>query len=195
MSTDARILEAALRVFLEEGHAAATTRRIAAEAGVNEVTLFRRFGNKDHLLVEALRRDAYERVTPVGPGEDPEAELAAWARGAAQGLLRVRGLLRATIAERLKAPDMCRHANDGPLRLRQTLEAWMKGLQAAGRAHADADVPAAAHLLLDGVFTTVMRPDPTLALEPDLDAVITRYVRLVLRAIGTLPVASPRDPC
>jgi AcrR family transcriptional regulator len=192
MSTDDRILEAALRVFLEEGPQA-TTRRIAQEAGVNEVTLFRRFGNKDHLLVEAIRRDASTRILPVGPGLDPAAELIAWAGQAAHGLVRIRGLLRATFEVHRASPQVCVRANDGPVRMRAELVAWLQQLQARGVARPQADVEAAAHLLLDGLFATVMRPDPTIALSPDLDEVVLRYTHLVLSAVG-VAVGPPPVP-
>ncbi|MDB6170076.1 MAG: transcriptional regulator, TetR family [Verrucomicrobia bacterium] len=45
-----RLLAAAARVFARDGLAGATTRAIALEAGVNEVTLFRLFKSKDRLL-------------------------------------------------------------------------------------------------------------------------------------------------
>lgn len=48
--TETRILDAARRLFAERGYVATTTRAIAREAGVNEVTLFRRFSNKAGLL-------------------------------------------------------------------------------------------------------------------------------------------------
>lgn len=51
------ILEAALAVWCEEGFRNATTRKVAARAGVGEVTLFRRFGDKVSLFKAAL---AYE---------------------------------------------------------------------------------------------------------------------------------------
>lgn len=54
MNTEQKILEAALRVFASEGYAGATTRRIAEEANVNEVTLFRKFQSKENLLREVL---------------------------------------------------------------------------------------------------------------------------------------------
>ena len=49
--TRQRILQAAAQVFSEKGYAGATTRAIAAAAGVNEVTIFRRFGSKKNLLM------------------------------------------------------------------------------------------------------------------------------------------------
>jgi len=53
-NTEQRILDAALRVFASEGYTGATTRRIAEEANVAEVTLFRKFKSKENLLKEVL---------------------------------------------------------------------------------------------------------------------------------------------
>ena len=44
--SDKQILDAALDVMAERGYTGATTRQMAAAAGINEVTLFRRFGSK-----------------------------------------------------------------------------------------------------------------------------------------------------
>jgi AcrR family transcriptional regulator len=49
-----RLLTAALEMFSRRGMAA-TTREIAEEAGVNEVTLFRLFESKDQLLAAVVR--------------------------------------------------------------------------------------------------------------------------------------------
>ncbi len=54
MGTEQRILDAALKVFASEGYTGATTRRIAEEANVAEVTLFRKFQSKENLLKEVL---------------------------------------------------------------------------------------------------------------------------------------------
>lgn len=54
MSTEQRILDAALKVFSSEGYTGATTRKIAEEANVAEVTLFRKFHSKENLLREVL---------------------------------------------------------------------------------------------------------------------------------------------
>ena len=79
-----RILEAAARVYAEAGFRGATTRRIASEAGVNEVTLFRQFGSKSALIGEAIGLagggDSPSEVPelPEVPRK-PEPELRAWA--------------------------------------------------------------------------------------------------------------------
>lgn len=56
--SDAQILAAALDILAQAGYAGATTRQIAAAAGINEVTLFRRFGNKQKLLKAAVEQEA-----------------------------------------------------------------------------------------------------------------------------------------
>jgi AcrR family transcriptional regulator len=55
--SDTRMFDAALTVLAQQGYAGATTRRIAAEAGVNEATLFRRFGDKRQLILAAIHAD------------------------------------------------------------------------------------------------------------------------------------------
>ena len=54
--TAQRIIQAAARVFSEQGYSGATTRAIAAEAGVNEVTLFRHFGSKKNLMLAVINQ-------------------------------------------------------------------------------------------------------------------------------------------
>jgi AcrR family transcriptional regulator len=51
----AEILAAAIRVLAREGIAQATTRRLAAEAGINQATLLYYVGSKDALLLAVLR--------------------------------------------------------------------------------------------------------------------------------------------
>ena len=56
MTVRDQLLEAAARLYAETGYRGATTRRIAMQAGVNEITLFRHFGSKDALMREAIAR-------------------------------------------------------------------------------------------------------------------------------------------
>lgn len=108
-----RILAAAARVYAAHGFRGATTRRIATEAGVNEVTLFRTFGSKAALIDEALRRAAADRpaateaehvALPDRP-VDPEAELIAWATGHLADLRARRALICQAMSELEEQPD------------------------------------------------------------------------------------------
>ena len=49
-STDEKIINATFGILQKEGVTKATTKKIAAEAGVNEVTIFRNFQNKNNLI-------------------------------------------------------------------------------------------------------------------------------------------------
>src|SRR5208337_2047694 len=55
-NTEQKILDAAIKVFSEEGYAGATTRKIAQEANITEITLFRKFQTKENLLKEVFIR-------------------------------------------------------------------------------------------------------------------------------------------
>ena len=58
--TDEKIIKATFEILQEEGFAKATTKKIAAKAGVNEVTIFRNFTNKKN-LVEATK-EYYQQI-------------------------------------------------------------------------------------------------------------------------------------
>jgi AcrR family transcriptional regulator len=53
-TTQQKLLEATLTLISEKGYLGATTREIAQEAGVTELTLFRHFGSKEKLFEELL---------------------------------------------------------------------------------------------------------------------------------------------
>jgi len=57
--TNKRLLEATLKLISEKGYMGATTREIAQEAGVTELTLFRHFGSKERLFEELLQSHTF----------------------------------------------------------------------------------------------------------------------------------------
>ncbi|MBE6489872.1 MAG: TetR/AcrR family transcriptional regulator [Methanobrevibacter sp.] len=59
-STDMKIIMATFEILQEEGFAKATTKKIAAKAGVNEVTIFRNFKNKNNLV--ETTKDYYRQL-------------------------------------------------------------------------------------------------------------------------------------
>lgn len=59
VATKERILDATLKLVSEKGYLGASTRAIAREAGVTEITLFRHFRSKEQLFEEVLNRDAF----------------------------------------------------------------------------------------------------------------------------------------
>ena len=57
--TRGKIIETALKLFSSEGYIGATTREIAREAGIAEVTLFRYFPSKENLFEETLKINSF----------------------------------------------------------------------------------------------------------------------------------------
>jgi AcrR family transcriptional regulator len=188
LSTDDRILHAAIRVFEEVGFRAATTRRIASEAGVNEVTLFRRFGSKEHLLLRAMRC----RSDPLPPlpdvPADARAELSAWAGVQLRRLYRARVLIRTSMCELDAHPDLTHSAHEPVVCVRADLAAYLGRLREHGLAAGDWDPKTAAAMLMGTLFADAI----SLGVMPDHhrhdpEVAATQYVDLFLRAIGAAP--------
>jgi AcrR family transcriptional regulator len=188
--TRERILDAALRVFAEAGALGATTRRIATEAGVNEVTLFRHFGTKEVLLREALARASRQAELIRLPAEpsDPAAELSAWCRVHLRALFHVRALLRTSMGEFEANPEVSQEGCRVAERVSADLARYLERLQARGLADPGVDPHTAAALLMGAVFSDALTRDiqpERYPLPPDEAAV--QYAALFLRALGVTP--------
>lgn len=186
-----RILEAAGRVYAKHGFRGATTRLIAAEAGVNEVTLFRTFGSKGALLEAVLEQnDACSEVNPLpDPAVDPEEELTIWVAEHLERIRDLRPMLIQAISEIDERPEVAAFACRGRDEVHDILTQYSAGLQRAGHADPAADVFAAVTMLISSVMGDAMGRPMVPESFPPIDEAPRRYVRCFLRSIG---VASPR---
>lgn len=69
-----RLIEATAKLMRDEGYAAATSRRVAAEAGVKQALVYYYFPTMDDLFVEVLRSGAdasLERMRAALTADDP----------------------------------------------------------------------------------------------------------------------------
>ena len=187
MPNRCRILDAARKVFGEYGFRGATTRRIAQEAGVNEVTLFRTFGSKAALISEALNAaqpDGGAASLPDVP-DDPERELTTWCRGQLAHLRASSSLIRKTMSEADERPELSPCAVEGPTRASQHLAAYITRLRRQGRTSGDFQTQAAAAMLLGALFADAMGRDMMPQIFPQPTEAAPRiYTRLFLRTIG-----------
>ncbi len=187
------LLQAAMKVFAAAGTHGATTRRIAQEAGVNEVTLFRHFKSKDDLIRAALREFAGHaaRVSLPDPPVDPRRELVLWCRAQHRGLHKVRALIRKSMGEFEEYPEHCSHGLQASVRIASDLTDYLARLKRAGLAAAAFDERAAAAMLMGAIFSDAMGRDTTPERYPySMRDGIEKYVDLLLSAIGARPVAS-----
>lgn len=182
-----RILAAAARVYAELGFRGATTRRIADEAGVNEVTLFRLFGSKSALITEALRLRAHASEGSRLPERpvDPVAELTSWVTGQLHQMRQQRSLILQTMSELHERPEFTDCACEGPEHAHQELRRYVARLVTGGWVAAEREHVAAVAMLLGTLFSDAVGRDlmPEYFPRP-LTAAPRAYTRLFLRAIG-----------
>ena len=191
-----RLIEAAARVYATAGFRGATTRRIADEAGVNEVTIFRLFGSKASLIEEAVRHSSAEpaTVTAALPDEprDPEAELTAWCSAHLAELRRRRLIIRQAMGEMEEKPDMAPCAAQASQGAAAELKRYMVRLFDSGLAEReqparrgrDEEAHAAGAMLMAALFGDAMGRDvmPDMYPQP-AERAAALYARLFLRAI------------
>ena len=115
-STRQRLINAALELFATQGVTDTTTRQIAESAGVNEVTLFRQFGNKNGLLLAVIEEAAV--FTKLGqtlvqqalPTSDLDQALKNYATACLQALESVPEMVRSLVGEAGQYPSENREA-------------------------------------------------------------------------------------
>jgi AcrR family transcriptional regulator len=186
MISRARILEAAARVYAKHGFRGATTRLIAIEAGVNEVTLFRTFGSKGALLEAVLTHNDEQFAIPKLPEVpvDPEAELTSWIGFAIDKLRAMRPLLVHTASEVDDRPEAAKFACEGRHYAHDELRAYVERVQAAGLASQDIDVLTSVVMLVSAVMGDVMGRPMVPDVYPPADEAASRYVRCFVGMIG-----------
>jgi AcrR family transcriptional regulator len=186
MNMKDQLLEAALQVYAESGYHGATTRRIAAAAGVNEITLFRHFGSKDVLLREALWRCQAEGSIPLPETpQDPLQELTDWSRSHLLHLHQRAALIRTCLGEFAERPELVMPEINCPVQAARALAGYLERLKQRGLAVESVDPGAAASMLLGALFADAIGRDlvPDMYVVPTEEAV-TQYVALFLRGIG-----------
>jgi AcrR family transcriptional regulator len=187
MSVRDQLLESAARVYAEAGYRGATTRRIAMQAGVNEITLFRHFGSKDALIREAIARagSSIEAQALPDPPRDPSRELKEWAKAHIAALRKRRSLIRTCMGEIEEHPGIFSGESNPPAVAAKALCQYLRRLRETGQAKAQFDEVAASTMLMGVLFADAMGRD----IMPDMyrnepDHALDEYIRLFLRSVG-----------
>ena len=104
---DIKIFEAAINILMSMGYDRATTHKIAEIAGVNEVTLFRKYGSKARLFEQAITYQLSEtplnRLVYTG---DLEADMLAIVRAYAETYARYGDIIAIILLELPRNPDL-----------------------------------------------------------------------------------------
>ena len=168
--TEDRILDAAEQLFAERGFGGTTTRLLAQQAGVNEVTIFRLFGSKLGVLVALFMRlgaDQMRREAAAGEiSDDPREALMALAKREIEVSAEHGGVAMRIAFEARSVPEIGELMGEGPAKNLQALTGLFARWQESGKVRSDIDprVLAEAFSSLTSsvvMYREVMGLDPT----------------------------------
>jgi len=190
--THKRILQAALTVFSRYGYKGASTRAIAKEAGVNEVTLFRRFGNKQSLFAEMIENYSaipYIKAARENSGKSLEKRINELGVQVIKVLEERRDLLSVLLSDGARFKNQGEELlRGGPGRVLEHLILWFREAKKAGEIR-KIDPEAAARVFM-GVFFFFMIFQKILPGEKFFPvnerAMLGEFVEIMLR--GILPL-------
>lgn len=134
--TAEKILDAAAELIAERGYAATTTRLIAERAGVNEVTIFRRFENKLGVLKALGERFAVQSLAQGVPDlpnpDDTRATLLGIAWREIQGSMANGGVALRLAFDATSVPEVAALVGEGPRANLEVLAGYIESRQKAG---------------------------------------------------------------
>jgi AcrR family transcriptional regulator len=160
--TRKRILTAAQHVFSRDGFQGATTREIAREAGVNEVTVFRHFHTREELLHATLKNSCASVDALVQPieswREDLFGRLERYVRELYALVRAKEAIVRAFISEAPILPESTRRTlQEYMLKRKALFVARLQEAQQAGLLRTGLDLSAAADFIRDAVHSAMLR--------------------------------------
>jgi AcrR family transcriptional regulator len=182
--TRQRIISTALKLFGQVGYARASTRLIAEAAGVNEVTLFRHFGNKKNLLMACMEKfnaSGFAATFESVLSGDYPSDIARMAQLQLQNTAENLSVLHLLLSDARNLPELQEAMRSGSSSNMALLTAYFQRQIEAGmvRPELPADVLAAAfdslfstHVILNNLFNEggapVLPDDKTLKALIDL---------------------------
>lgn len=135
--TAERIIDAALQLISEKGYTAATTKAIAELAGVNEVTVFRHFGNKQGILKAIVDQFSYNPVLQQEMREsvtwDLENDLLNFSLKYFNYMMSIKDFIMIGFKESVQFPEIDEEIANVPLLLKKELMQYFKEMYHKGK--------------------------------------------------------------
>lgn len=196
MDTRKRILTAALDAYTRHGFRGATTRRVAAIAGVNEVTIFRIFGSKQALLAEALGSPTGPDPVAALPADtrEPAAALTVWTGSCLRSLGERAPVLRACIGDSAERPELGAAVNAIRDSMFAELTGYLERMREAGLVRSTVDLRAAATMLAATIIADATGRDQAPDHFPPHDQAAALYVAVILTALGASTRRATESP-
>jgi len=213
-ATDAgqRVVAAARELFAERGYSATTTRAIAERAGVNEVTLFRRFTSKAGILRVIADQFAEQAAGMATAGDDgteadatpgtTRARLTELARMEITSAVDNGGLAMRLALEASSVPEVAEVLGAGSAGNFEGLVHYLSSCQDAGNLRADLQAPLLAEAFFSLTSNLVMArllmgappPQDAAAIDELVAQLIDLFWSGASAARSARTTAAPRTP-
>lgn len=186
-NTRQRIIAAAMQLFGQVGYTQASTRAIAEEAGVNEVTLFRHFGSKKNLLLACMERfnaGGFAATFEAELSGDYPSDIALMARLQLRNTVENLNILHLLLSDARNVPELQEAMRAGGAGNMALLAAYFQRQIEAGVVRPELTAAALAWAF-DGLFSTPVvftnlftgGKTPLLPDESTLGALVDLFVR------------------
>jgi AcrR family transcriptional regulator len=185
------LIQAGLTVFAAHGYDAATTKAIAAAAGLNEQLITRYFGGKAGLLSAIMESFVDEEVNGghyPAAAADVAGEIRGFLRHRHAKLLELQDYLRAYFPMSLRDASIRETIRPVLLREGTVLRERLAALQRRGLVRADAD-PETLGMIIGGIsfhVSFLLRVNLDLP-EDRLERIIEEFVENMARGLAPLP--------
>lgn len=168
--SDEQVFEAAIETIQKEGYAGATTKKIAAAAGIHEVTLFRRFNSKAELLAQTMQREAEAFGTKSGVRctGNLQADLLRVLSAYSQLLQRRGSLIPILIAELPRHPELA-PILDSPRQILGNIATMVRRYQERGELIDEDPMVSVSALIAPLVLPKLLGQYAPLPVQADLD--------------------------
>ncbi|MBV8887203.1 MAG: TetR/AcrR family transcriptional regulator [Chroococcidiopsidaceae cyanobacterium CP_BM_RX_35] len=198
--THTRLLKAATEVFATEGVTGAKTREIARVAGVNEVTLFRHFQNKEQLLAAVIQQVAALQAEALSNQDawtqNLYDDLMHYAMSYNHVLEEYEALIRTFIGEAKRHPDAARRVlHEAAQSKREKLMTYLQHAQENGIVRLEVDLRTAVDMFTGMLLSGMLRRTATpTTVGYSRDCYIKSCVDLFVRGVSIAPTNSAHDP-
>ena len=186
--TRERLLDAAAYTFARDGLRGATTREIARQAGVNEVTLFRHFKSKQQLLRAVIQRGLESEAAILDQHsswkENLRASMEQYAHHYYSHMEKKKGIARAFLAEGQVLPKSMQTMIADVIRpVRERLVLILTDAQHAGVVRNDLNVECALDAFKNTLYAGMLRQGGYLPRNYTTEMYISTVVDIFVRGI------------
>lgn len=186
LNTEDKILNASILLFSQKGYTSVTTKEIAKEAGVCEMTLFRHFENKHNLFEKAFDKFVFFpkfRALYEGLEWDLENDLIKICSSYQHTLFKNRKLILMYLKNEELNPDFDATMFRFPNEFNKLLNYYFEEMSNRGAILENPETLAISFLTTNfGLFITSLVMNK-LTFEPDIQACILSYVKIFSKGI------------